>query len=90
MHEYGGDRDYTKFQIGFQKSPSVHDPVCIYCYHCSDPIVKENDPRYVMVAGAHQRPIYLHDKDCYEEFLHGLVVFYKEILCPQLAAEEAL
>ena len=89
MHSFGGERDCTKYQIFFATPPSVEDTVSISCYHCSEPVVKENDGRYVIVAAAYQRPLYFHDNDCYEGFLHGMVVFYKEILNPIMTMDEA-
>ena len=80
MHQYGGERDCTKFQIYFAPSPSLEDNILIICHHCNDPIVREVDKRYVIVAPAYQRPIYLHDDDCYEGFTYGIVTFYKEFI----------
>lgn len=80
MHEYGGKRDCTKYQIFFAPSPTLDENIFIICYHCNEPIVAEQDRRYVVVAGACQRPLYFHDDDCYEGFLHGMIIFYEEIL----------
>ena len=80
MHQYGGDRDYTKYQIYFASSPSLEDNILIICHYCNAPIVREKDERYVIVAPACQRPIYLHDDDCYEGMVYGMVVFYKEFI----------
>lgn len=88
MQDYGGKRDCTKYQIFFASSPSVNERIYIICYHCNEPIVKEHDERYVVVAGAGQRPLYFHDDDCYEGFLNGMTLFFNHILTPVLNEQE--
>jgi hypothetical protein len=89
LHSFGGERDCTKYQIYFASPPSCEEGLFLTCYHCNEPIVMELDKRYVIVAAAFQRPLYFHDNSCYEEFLHGMVLFYKEILCPMIVMDEA-
>ena len=80
MYNYGGDRDYNKYQIYFAVPPSIESDLTVVCYHCSTSIIREENEKYIIVAAALQRPLYFHLAGCYEDFLHGMVVFYKEVL----------
>jgi len=80
VHQYGGERDCTKYQIYFASSPSIEDNILVICHHCNDSIFREKDERYIIVAPAYQRPIYFHEDDCYEGFVYGMAIFYKEVI----------
>jgi hypothetical protein len=82
LETFGGGRDCTKFQIYFSTPPSVEEGIFISCYHCSNPITREVDNKYVVVAGAFQRPIYFHEEDCYDQFLDGMIIFYHKVVLP--------
>ena len=88
MYNYGGERDYNKFQIYFATPPSVESDLTVICYHCNTSIFREEDEKYIIVAAALQRPLYLHILSCYEGLLQGMVLFFNEVICKQNLCRE--